>query len=73
MFELNQVVIAVYGAGMGGRRGFRGHISEIHDDDHYTVVFDDSDVEIVHASNITAAKKKLWNNTSPEEHRKRKK
>ena len=66
-------MIAVYGAEYGGKRGYRGHISKILPDNYYTVHFDDDDVGNVHASNITATKKKLYDNTSPEEGCKRKK
>ena len=68
-----QPVIAIYGVAHGGGRGYKGKITAIHGNDSYTVSYDDGDVETVHACHITAAKKKLHSNTSPEERRKKQK
>ena len=68
-----QPVTAIYGVARGGKRGYPGTIGAIHPDGMYTVHYNDGDVEQVHARHITAAKRKLHENTSPEERRKKQK
>ena len=72
-FSLGDEVTAIFKVSEGGKRGYRGNIAAIKANGMYTVHFHDGDIEDVHAQHITpfVLKKKLHDNTTPEEPNKR--